>query len=90
MVGRQQRNAKQPNAKLDLHQLKCAPLLFSAHLCCCAGVVPQDEGADGEEAAARSSPAWRLRSVSGLLARSVADLALGLDAVAGQHDQDPL
>jgi hypothetical protein len=57
---------------------------------CCAGLVPQDQGKDGAEAAARSSPAWRMRSVSGLLARSVADLALGLDAVVGEHAQDPL
>ncbi|WIA30423.1 hypothetical protein OEZ86_000507 [Tetradesmus obliquus] len=54
------------------------------------GVVPQDEGPDGDEAAARSSPAWRLRSVSGLLARSTADLALGLDALAGTHEGDQL
>jgi Asp-tRNA(Asn)/Glu-tRNA(Gln) amidotransferase A subunit family amidase len=31
-----------------------------------------------------------MRSVSGLLARSVADLALGLDAVVGEHPHDPL
>ncbi|KAF6258940.1 amidase signature domain-containing protein [Scenedesmus sp. NREL 46B-D3] len=54
------------------------------------GLVPQEQGADGAAAAARSGPAWRLRSVSGLLARSVADLALGLDAVVGEHAQDPL
>lgn len=38
----------------------------------------------------KAQPAWRLRSVSGLMARSVEDLALGFDAVVGVHAQDPL
>jgi hypothetical protein len=59
-------------------------------VCFPAGLVPQDEGADAAEAVSRSGPAWRLRSVSGLLARSVADLALGLDALVGEHEQAPL
>lgn len=52
------------------------------------GLVPQS--APSALLLDETQPAWRLRSVSGLLARSVEDLALGLDAVAGTHPQDPL
>jgi Asp-tRNA(Asn)/Glu-tRNA(Gln) amidotransferase A subunit family amidase len=38
----------------------------------------------------RALPYWRLQSVSGVLARTAADLALGLDAVVGQHPGDPV
>lgn len=65
-------------------------IVLPAGLVALAGLVPQEQGPDGPEAAARTTPGWRVRSVSGLMARSVADLALGLDAVVGQHPEDPL
>ena len=53
------------------------------------GLVP-DGRVNAQQLQDRSLPLWRLQSVSGLMARSVADLALGLDAVVGTHPQDPL
>lgn len=54
-----------------------------------AGLVPQAQG-DVKQLLDRSHPSWRLRSVAGVMARTTADLALGLDAVVGQHPNDPL
>lgn len=54
-----------------------------------AGLVPQ-ACVDAQLLQDKSLPYWRLQSVSGLMARSVEDLALGLDAVVGTHPQDPL
>jgi amidase len=56
---------------------------------CTAGLVPEGRP-NVEQLQDKSLPFWRLQSVSGLMARSAADLALGLDAVVGQHPQDPL
>lgn len=53
-----------------------------------AGLVPEVRPA--AQLLDRSLPYWRLQGVCGLMARSTADLALGLDAVVGQHPQDAL
>lgn len=53
------------------------------------GLVPQGQQ-NPEALLDRTLPYWRLQHVSGLMARSAADLALGLDAVVGCHPEDPL
>lgn len=56
---------------------------------CSAGLVPEGRPHAGQ-LQDRALPFWRLQSVSGLMARSAQDLALGLDAVVGHHQEDPL
>jgi amidase len=53
------------------------------------GLVPEARF-NAQQLLDRALPYWRLQSVSGMLARSAADLALGLDAVVGQHPGDPV
>lgn len=53
------------------------------------GLVPEARF-NSQQLLDRSLPYWRLQSVSGVLARTAADLALGLDAVVGQHPGDPV
>lgn len=52
------------------------------------GVVPQDN--DVALLRDRSQPAWRLQSLSGVMGRSVADVALAMDAAVGVSDADAM
>jgi len=54
-----------------------------------AGLIPEGRS-DPQQLLDKSQPHWRLQSVQGLMARTAADLALGLDAVVGQHQDDPV
>ena len=53
------------------------------------GLIPEGRPNPGQ-LQDKTLPFWRLQNVHGLMARSAGDLALGLDAVVGQHYGDPL